>query len=43
LKRGSRLIEERLEAILNTVKEVLTNKEKELFIYILYNYKVVLA
>jgi hypothetical protein len=29
--------------MLDTVKEVLTNKEKELFTYILYNRKVVLA
>ena len=43
MKRGSRLTNERLEAMFETVKEVLTEKERELFAYILYNREAALA
>jgi hypothetical protein len=43
MEYGVRFTKERLEAILDMVKEVLTKKERELFAYILYNRKAVLA
>lgn len=43
MERGTRLTKERLEAMLDTVKEVLSEKERELFAYILYNREAALA